>query len=204
VKDNEKVFDDIIRNRRWSDHPCGTGSLMSSTEKLREELPRVIAELECQSMLDAPCGDYSWMSQITWPEGFQYIGSDIVSDMITRLQEQWPERDFRHMDIINDPLPQVDIMLCRDCLIHFPWADIRRTVENVVRSGIRYLATTSYPRGENHDISMGHCHHINLLAEPACFPEPLYAILDQGVQTREHYIMIWSREQLQTALELWR
>ena len=204
MNDNEKIFGDIIRNRRWADHPCGTGSLDKNTENLRQQLPLIIQQLGCRTMLDAPCGNYSWMSLVEWPNDFTYIGADIVSEMIEDLCQRWPDRDFRHIDIINDPLPKVDIMLCRDCLIHFPWADIRRVVQNIIDSGIRYLATTSYTIAENHDIPMGHCHHINLQAAPACFPAPIHAILDQGNITREHYIMIWSREQLQSALELWR
>jgi hypothetical protein len=204
MNDTEKIFTDIIQQHRWLDHICGTGSTMTNTENVRKYLPEVMAKLGCISLLDAPCGDYSWMSQVKWPEGFQYIGADIVAPMIDRLKTQWPDRDFRHINIITDPLPKMDVMLCRDCLIHLPWADIRRVIQNVVDSGIGYLAATSYLHGEQNDISMGGCHHINLRANPACFPDPLYAILDQGHQILEHHIMFWSRDQLITALENWQ
>jgi len=200
----EETFSRIIKQRFWRDHPCGSGSLLQNTQNLRDELPIVVQQLACQSLLDAPCGDYSWMSTVTWPEGFQYIGADIVSDMIDQLKSRWPDRDFRHLNIIHDPLPKVDIMLCRDCLIHFPWQAIRETIENFVRSGIQYLATTSYTVGQQEDIEMGGCHHINLCARPACFPPPLHAILDQGNPGREHHVMIWDREQLITVLENWK
>lgn len=200
----EQIFTDIVTRHRWRDHVCGTGSLLKNTENLRAQLPVILSELGCQSLLDAPCGDYSWMSHIVWPEGFRYIGADIVASMIDRLKTKWPDRDFRHLDIIKDPLPGADIMLCRDCLIHLPWADIRRVIQNVVDSDIQYLATTSYTRGEQNDIVIGGCHHINLCARPACFPEPLHAILDQGHQALEHHIMIWSRDQLKTVLENWQ
>lgn len=201
---NEIIFDRIINSGYWRDHPCGTGSLLENTENLRSQLPDVMRELGCVSLLDAPCGDYSWMSTVIWPQGFTYIGADVVSGMVQRLRQQWPAVDFRHLDITVDTLPQVDIMLCRDCLIHFPWQAIRQTVANVVRSGIGFLATTSYTPGEQNDIDMGGCHHISLRQSPACFPEPLYAILDQGHQTRQHHIMVWSREQLQQALDTWK
>lgn len=204
IMNNEAIFSRIISQGYWLNHVCGTGSTMLNTTNIREQLPQVLKELQCNSLLDAPCGDHSWMSTIEWPQGFVYIGADVVSDMIVTCQQRWPDKDFRHLDIINDPLPQADVMLCRDCFIHFPWRDIRRALENIVASDIKYLATTCYISGEQQDIEMGQCHHINLKDQPSCFPEPQYAILDQGHQTLEHYIMFWDQQQLKTVLENWK
>lgn len=206
--ETQRVFTDIVIHRRgsatWHNHTCGTGSLMENTQNLRDHLPGVLAELGCTSMLDAPCGDYSWMSTITWPEGFRYIGGDIVLEMIENIKTQWPEQDFQHLDIIHDPLPIADIMLCRDCLVHLPWPDVKKVIENVVSAGIKYLATTSFLHGNQQEIVTGKHRPINLQQAPANFPEPLHAIWDQDDPLLGKHLMFWSRDQLVSALEHWQ
>lgn len=206
--ETEKVFTDIVIHRRgpgtWFGHTCGTGSRMENTQNIREQLPAALEHLGCTSMLDAPCGDYSWMSTITWPEDFGYIGADIVEQMINTLKSQWPTVDFRHLDIIHDPLPAADVMFCRDCLVHLPWADIKKVIENVVASDIKYLATTSFLHGDQEEITTGRHRPINLQQAPSNFPEPVYAIEDQDAPELGKHMMFWSKSQLTAALEQWQ
>jgi len=38
-------------------------------------------------------------------------------------------------DITSDPLPRADVILCRDCLVHFSLADAQAAIGNFARSG---------------------------------------------------------------------
>lgn len=40
----EKIFEDIITHKRWSVHPCGSGSTLEYTEPIRKELPKLIEQ----------------------------------------------------------------------------------------------------------------------------------------------------------------
>jgi hypothetical protein len=87
---------------------------------------------------------------------------------------------FLVLDLTRDDLPQADALLCRDCLVHLSFADIRRALANVLRSGIPYLMTTTFPGCEvNEDIVTGDWRPLNLTRPPFDFPPPL-ELLNEG------------------------
>ena len=88
IKSMKEIFEDIIKHHRWQDVLCGTGSTMEFTAPLRKNLKSFLENYNVKSMLDAPCGDYSWMSITELPGEFKYIGADIVSDLITTNKEK--------------------------------------------------------------------------------------------------------------------
>jgi hypothetical protein len=84
----------------------------------------------------------------------QYIGADIVFDLIAKCAARLAAdvettREFLRLDILVDPLPAADLIFCRDCLVHFSFADIRRALGNIEQSGSTYLMTTTYPGSQN-------------------------------------------------------
>ena len=84
------------------------------------------------------------------------------------------------LDLTRDALPPADLLLCRDCLVHLSYADIRRALANVARSGIPYVLTTTFPGAKaNEDIVTGDWRVINLEAAPFGFPPPLH-LLNEG------------------------
>jgi hypothetical protein len=50
------------------------------------------------------------------------------------------------LDLVRDPLPRADAVLCRDCLIHLSLEEGRRAPENIRRSGAAYLLGNHVPR----------------------------------------------------------
>ena len=40
------------------------GLTLMYTKNLREQLPNILPQFEIRIMLDAPCGDFHWMSQV--------------------------------------------------------------------------------------------------------------------------------------------
>jgi hypothetical protein len=71
-------------------------------------------------LLDAPCGDASWIKSC--PIGVSYTGVDIVPSLIAAnvMQTQRGEFSSRFLtaDITKDALPRADAIRCRDCFVH--------------------------------------------------------------------------------------
>ena len=172
-------FNTIYRNNSWGDPESvsGTGSNMLQTAVIRKELPDIIKSLGAKSILDIPCGDFNWMSTVNIE--IEYIGADIVSDIIEKNNKKYnnDKRKFVSLDITGDDLPKVDIIFCRDCLVHFSFNDIDKAIKNIKRSRSKYLLTTSFTRpAENVDIETGSWRPINLQLAPISLSEPIMLI----------------------------
>jgi hypothetical protein len=126
----------------------GVGSRLCATEDIRKALPSIVQSLGVRSILDAPCGDFNWMKVLEPTLSLdRYIGLDIVQDMVIDNITRYGsiQRGFVLGDIVKDSLPKVDMILCRDCLVHLPLKDGVRAVENFKVSGAKYLVSTTYP-----------------------------------------------------------
>jgi hypothetical protein len=132
-------------------------------------------------MLDLPCGDFNWMQHVQVPLQ-KYIGADIVEDLIRANQTRYgsAQREFRVLDLTKDVLPEVDLLFCRDCLVHLSFEDIEKVFSNIKRSGIQYLLTTTFSnRPENHNIQTGDWRVVNLQKAPFHLPQPI-TLINEG------------------------
>jgi len=156
----------------------GIGSTLIATETLRCVLPAIIKALEVQVLLDAGCGDLNWIKRIPFDVAC-YIGVDIVDELIKVNTEKYNGDwiKFQCLDITKDELPYADLILCRDCLQHLSFEDIKAAINNFKRSGAKYLLATTYVNlHENiHDIQSGCFHLVNLMKKPFNFPEPIFS-----------------------------
>lgn len=179
-KHMEATFAPFYTENRWGDEESrsGPGSNLSRTAKLRNELPGLLQEIGARSMLDAPCGDFNWMKDTS--HGLeQYVGVDIIPDLINHNQSLYGNErtQFLLLDLIRDKLPRADVILCRDCFIHFSYRHIASTIVNFKRSGATYLLTNTYPDWrQNENIRTGNFRHLNLLLPPFNFPPPIRQI----------------------------
>lgn len=158
----------------------GLGSEDDATVILRNELPVVFKQFNITSLLDAPCGDASWILK---PDlGVRYIGVDIVPAIVESLQQKsFPlQTGFLAADLTCDELPEADAILCRDCLVHFSFTAIHQAIQNFKRSGAEYLITTTFPFWNvNRDIENGDWRALNFQQEPFCWGKPEY-LLNEG------------------------
>ena len=172
----EDRFKHIYETNHWdeAESVSGPGSTLEETEPIRRELPALLAELGASSLLDLPCGDFHWM-QHTDLSGVRYIGGDLVGDLIERNRAKYASDgvEFQKIDLVNDTLPAVDVILCRDCLVHLSFADAQAALSNIARSGAGWLLATSFPSvTRNDDIVTGQWRPINLTLPPFNLPEP--------------------------------
>ena len=196
----EEVFTDIKRRNFWgnAESRSGGGSTIEITAPLRNWLPQLFAKLEVKTLVDIPCGDFAWMQHV--PMGnTRYIGGDIVNELVEANRASYgnPTRDFLHVDLVRDPLPAGDLLLCKDCLIHLAHDLGLAALRNMYRAGYRYVLTTTYPeQSRNVNILTGDTWRLNLLLPPFGLPAPLEQICEGPDAGMNKYIALWPRESL--------
>ena len=189
AKSRADRFQQIFEENTWgnAESVSGEGSNLERTKAVRAALPPLLRRLGVRSLLDAPCGDFYWMKEVDLG-GVEYIGVDIVRDIIERDREWYagPGRRFVLGDLVSDVLPNADLILCRDCLVHLPYAETRKTIANFRKSGATWLLTTTFtgPR-ENRDIEIGDWRPINLERPPYRFPAPVEVLNEESDEVDE-------------------
>lgn len=159
----------------------GAASTLGETSRFRAALPGWIAAHEVSTMLDIPCGDFHWMQRVDFAG--QYTGADIVPEIVQENQRVHgsARRQFRLLDATRDPLPRVDLILCRDLFVHLGNRDVLAALRNMVASGSRLLVTNHFrDRESNPEIESGDFRPIHLCRPPFCLPEPESSILEQS------------------------
>jgi hypothetical protein len=199
------VFSDIYSNQGWGklNSVSGAGSDLIQTAKVREKIPILIREFYIKSLLDAPCGDFYWLKEVQLNLD-RYIGADIVSKLVIENQQKYGNeyRRFLQLDITGDQLPQVDLILCRDCLVHLSFKNITLAIKNFKQSSSTYLLTTTYPGllQQNKDITTGDWRPIDLQLPPFNFPKPIKLINEATTEVgdhREKSLGLWKLENIQ-------
>src|SRR6266852_3688960 len=143
------VFDRVYKEHRWPglDSKSGPGSSLQQTAVIRDQLPKLIAEL----------GE----SMIAW----------------NMLRYASPSREFRVLDVTCDELPKADLIFCRDCLVHLSNRLLHKALARIVQSRSTYLLTTTFPaRTKNYNIPTGKWRPLNLCAAPFNLPRPARVI----------------------------
>jgi SAM-dependent methyltransferase len=178
----KEIFADYVRTNKWGDPDSlsGKGSNFETTTQLRHVLPELLNELDAKSLLDLPCGDFFWMQHVDL-SGIDYLGGDIVPDLITANTKKFA-RDgcrFEVIDLIEGPVPAADVIFVRDCLVHLSSDHVHAALANIARSGGRWLLTTHFPQtGVNAEINTGQWRAIDLTKPPFSLPPPERVIVE--------------------------
>lgn len=130
---------------------AGYGTTKQGCRRLVEELPRIFAQYQIKSILDAACGDFYYMEDVDLT-GINYIGVDFVAEQILVNQKKYPGRDFRVLNMVADQMPTADLVISRDTLIHISNTNIKRFLQSCIESGCKYLLTTNFPEITNQEL----------------------------------------------------
>jgi hypothetical protein len=196
----QEIFSRMYQKNSWAnaESASGDGSDLTQTRVVRRELAALAAELGVTSMFDAPCGDYYWMKEVN--NGLtRYVGADIVPDLIEANQRKFssPTTSFAVVDITRDKLPRVDLILCRDCLVHLPLQAAVDALRNFVKSESKYLLTTTYPglvKKNKQLIITGNWRPLDLRLAPFLLPDPIQTINEECTEKddyREKSLGLW-------------
>lgn len=201
-------FEYIYEENVWGspESVSGLGSSVTATASLRRQLSELCNRFQVRSLVDAPCGDFFWMSAAALPID-SYLGIDIVESLIAKNRKLYSGKgvSFEAGDLTTIELPSCDLILCRDCLVHLTFENIRQVLSNFVGSHSKYLLTTTFPDNDvNIDIENGDWRMLNLQKEPFAFPSPTLLLNEQCDEVNGAYgdksLGLWELQQLK-ALE---
>ena len=190
-KPGVNIFTDVFRENKWGgiESFSGKGSDLLQTTVIRRQLPLLCREFEIRSMLDIPCGDFNWMKHVDLGT-IAYTGADVVGDLIAHNSRyETSNTHFCSLNLLKHKLPKVDLVFCRDCLVHFSFRDSFAALRNICESGSTYLLTTTFTsHRRNHNIPTGSWHPLNLEYPPFSFPPPLKLINEECTQSDGTYM----------------
>ena len=176
--DIAEKFNDIYENNLWSSTESGSGegSEIAFTEPLRNWLVNNLSKFKINHFVDASCGDYNWMKLVVPKLKLQYLGLDIVKNVVDKNRELYASDTVRFevADICIDKLPTCDLIMIRDCLFHLSYNDINKLLKNLESTEYKYLLTTTHsPENNfvNKDIVTGDFRLIDLFSKPLNFNE---------------------------------
>jgi SAM-dependent methyltransferase len=131
----------------------GPGSSLEYTRYMRKALPDLLRKYGITTMLDAPCGDWTWMRTLDLTFLYSYIGMDVERRLIeaNRLSTlSLKNVTFVCANLLTrKTFPRVDLILCRDFLAHLPNEYISQMLERFKASKSTYLLASNYPGASN-------------------------------------------------------
>jgi hypothetical protein len=184
----------------------GAGSDFVQTKTLATSLPVVLKKMNVRSLLDVPCGDFNWMSQVDLSD-ISYTGADIVPQLIQKLNIRFESllRTFTELNIVEEVPEPYDAIFSRDLFVHLSNNDIHSSILNMKLSKSSYLLATTFPSLKKNRnlplITRGVAWRpINLEIHPFCLPAPIYRINEDCTEGAGKYadksIGVWNLGEL--------
>ena len=180
------IFGKIYLKNGWigNESVSGPRSDVERCESIINAISKLFTDFHIETVLDIPCGDLNWIQHVDFGS-VEYIGADIVPELINDNFEKYESTGMKFvvLDIMQDQLPKCDLILCRDCMVHFSFENIKKTVTNIANSGAEYLLCTTFTNTdrENKDIETGHRRALNMQSAPFYFPAPLNVIKEDVI-----------------------
>lgn len=172
---NEEVFTQIYKEGSWGKNEEGEGYSGPGSEPKHAGpyiafLQHFIKSNGIKSVVDVGCGDWSFSKYIDWGE-IQYEGIDIVKSVIEKNKEQFasPTITFTHADFLNDPLPEGDLLICKDVLQHLSNQEIDHFLQKISQFKHVLITNDIDPNtltGTNFDIKAGAWRTLDLNKPP--------------------------------------
>jgi len=145
--DAEAVFSKIYDDAVWAanakgEGTSGPGSTAALNRPYMSYLENFLQEKNIQSVVDLGCGDWEFSQHINWGD-VEYTGYDVVESIIESDKERFGKegRTFIQADILNTEIPEADLLICKDVLIHFPNNRVNELLEKT--SHIKYRLFTN-------------------------------------------------------------
>jgi len=185
------TFTFINKNKYWKSQESvsGDGSEVEVTKELIYQLEVLLKSNKITSILDIPCGDFNWMKH-TDLKDVDYIGADIVENLIIENTSKYKSKNlvFKALDLTKDSLPNVDVIFCRDCLVHLSYKDLYKALKRIKESNSKYLLTTTFAKcDKNKDIITGQWRKLNFEIAPFNFNKPLQVIDEKYTKKGDKY-----------------
>lgn len=175
VEEPSRVFADIYEKKIWGENAAGvgrsgSGSTLAATVLYRTFLQDFMRLEKIASVVDAGCGDWESARALDWT-GINYRGYDIVDKVIAKNRDRYQAANihFYTADILTEPLPSADLLICKHVLQHLPNRDVFRFLPQLRKFKHALLvdsvdaATLTAP---NDDIHMGEFRPLDITRPP--------------------------------------
>ena len=147
--DRQQLFDAIYTERMWggtADRTSGWGSYGDHSTQYIEFVNAFVLERGIDSTLDIGCGDF-YIGQKICPNVNRYIAADVSAVIVERNRakfQQFPDTEFRVLDVCADDLPRTDLLTIREVLQHLSNDDISAALLNIEKAKPRFVLVTEH------------------------------------------------------------
>jgi len=142
------------RARIWQKNYFNGDNLRSSTTNI----PELLSLIKPDTIFEVGCGQSH-----LWELPYQYTGADICGDLVDDNRRLYPDVDFQRFDALTEPIPTVDVVICKDLCEFLPSNEVIRLLDNIYKSGSKWLIATTDPRVESRvETTENVYRHINL------------------------------------------
>ena len=151
IMDRKQVFEKIYEKKKWGSNGTlsGEGTRPEAAAEYVLYLSNfLIAHPEINSILDIGHGDWKM-----WPDRyfskFDYTGIDITSSVVDNCIRQFgnDHQRFIEADFLEIELPQADLLLIKDVLIHLSNDDIKKTLGRLSEFKYSIVVTDNESKG---------------------------------------------------------
>jgi meiotically up-regulated gene 157 (Mug157) protein len=184
---SKEIFEKIAATNEWGDPESisGAGSTVEVNRFRVQCLKEFIQKHDIKNVYDIPCGDANWQHGLL-TNNVQYYGSDISNHALEQAKRKNKKYESMHfLESINliDSVPNVDLpehslFLSKEVIQHLPLKDGVSMLNNIKKSGVRYLAATNHDTHlfnvkKNNNIETGSFYPNNLFLPPFHFHKPM-------------------------------
>lgn len=136
------------RTNFWGDSETTSGdsSRLDRARIALTLLQRLVDSAPRLRIFDVGCGDVNWIQFLRLREGSSYVGLDIVPELVERNRNLISDPGFSFLqgDARYDTLPEADVVVIRDVLVHLSTPDAHVVLSNVRSLAPRILLATTY------------------------------------------------------------
>lgn len=141
----------------------GTGSDLWSPEARLAvtALEAVVDAFGIRSILDAACGDATWMVPyfVSRHPEIAYTGVDVVAEVVARNRQRHPGLQFVTVDLSEQPLPGgSQLIFSKETINHMHLNDAQLAIRRFVATGAKYLLTNVHEGADNMEGLKKTCH----------------------------------------------
>jgi SAM-dependent methyltransferase len=199
VSPAKAAFSGIYSSRAWdAENPSGPGSRPENSQEYLSLLQNFFSTTKYRTVVDLGCGTWELMKCISIPPSIDYLGVDIVDEMIRENTRRYTRSNvqFKEINSVQDAVAlQGDLLIAKDVIQHWSFKDINFFLANVLPRFKTALITNDIARSGttmNRDITSGDYRALDLTREPFHLPAKVLLTYDSDhVTERVKRVIRW-------------